>query len=84
MNKNIKLFIKGFKKGQKNFGENIGIIINSILLSFVYIIGVGLTSIFSKIVKKDFLDLKIKKEDESYWSELNLGKKPLQEYYRQF
>lgn len=80
----MKEFFKGFKIGQKKFGEDIAIIINSILLSFVYLIGVGLTSIFAKIFGKHFLDLKVDENKKTYWSELNLGKKPLEEYYRQF
>ncbi|MDP2926033.1 MAG: hypothetical protein Q8N99_06685 [Nanoarchaeota archaeon] len=82
MNK-IKEFFIGFKHGQKLFGESLSVIVNTLLLIIVYIIGVGLTSIFAKICKKHFLDLKpINKE--SYWEEFNLSKKPLEEYYRQF
>jgi len=77
-------FAGSFFKGSKNFGENISIIVNSILLSFVYFVGVGLTSIFAKIFKKSFLELKTEKENETYWSELNLTKNSMEEYYRQF
>ena len=78
----LSQFLTGFQKGMKNFGHNISIIINTILLFFIYIIGVGITSVISKIVKKHFLDLKLKKE--SYWSDLNLKKKKIEDYYRQF
>ncbi len=77
-------FIKGFKKGQKEFGESIAIIINSFLLFLVYFIGVGLTSIIAKIFNKHFLDFKINKQADTYWTDLNLSKKPVQEYFRQF
>lgn len=80
----LKDFINGFKEGIKNFGENITIIINSFLLSIVYFIGVGITSLFARLVKKRFLDTKILKETKTYWSNLNLKKKSLKEYYRQF
>ncbi len=76
--------IDDFMDGQKMFGEDISRIVNTVLLTIVYILGVGLTSIVAKLAKKNFLDLKINKETESYWSELNLGKSPMQEYYRQF
>ena len=79
---NLKQFFEGFRKGMKNFGYNIALIINTILLTLVYLIGVGLTSIFAKIVKKHFLEMKLSKS--SYWSDLNLKKKPIEEYYRQF
>ena len=77
----MKDFIAGFKSGFKQFGHNISLIVNSVLLSFVYFVGVGLTSIISKIMKKHFLDLKRKK---SYWLDWNLSKKDMEEYYRQF
>lgn len=78
----MKLFFKGFKKGMKSFNESISAIINTILLFMVYIIGVGLTYAFAKIAGKHFLDLK--KREDSYWSDLNLKKKEMKEYYRQF
>lgn len=78
----LKQFFKGFKKGMSNFGHNIALIINTILLTFVYLIGVGLTSIFAKIFRKHFLEIKLSKN--SYWSDLKLKKKKLEDYYRQF
>jgi len=80
----MKTFFKGLKKGMHNFSSNITIIINTILLTIVYLIGVGLTSIVAKIFKKHFLENKIQKEKESYWHDLNLKKKPIEEYFRQF
>lgn len=81
MNK-TKQFSKGFKKGVKNFGSCISDIINTVLLGFVYIVGVGITSIIARLNKKRFLDTE--KKEDSYWSDLNLEKKPTEEYYRQF
>tara|TARA_Y100000310_G_C20615600_1_gene780446 strand:- start:1051 stop:1347 length:297 start_codon:yes stop_codon:yes gene_type:complete len=78
----LKRFFKSFKKGMGNFGQNIALIINTILLTLVYLIGAGLTSIFAKIFRKHFLDMKLSKD--TYWSNLNLKKKHLEEYYRQF
>lgn len=80
----LKQFFRGFKKGVKNFGHSISIIINSVLLSLVYLIGVGITSIFAKLFGKHFLDTKISKKKETYWSDLNLKKRPIEKYYRQF
>ena len=81
---NSKQFIKGLKKGMENFGFNITLIINTILLTFVYVIGIGVTSIIAKIFRKHFLELKVSKDKVSYWQDLNLKKKPIEEYYRQF
>lgn len=79
----IMSFIDGFKEGQKIFGETIAIIVNSILLGLVYFFGVGLTSIVSKIFGRKFLDLKPENK-ETYWEDLNLDKKKMEEYYKQF
>ena len=40
--------LKEFKKGFEEFSSNITIIINSILLTLVYLIGIGITSIIAK------------------------------------
>ena len=78
----IKLFFKGCKEGMHLFGQNIAIIVNTVLLFIAYIVGVGLTSIIAKISGKKFLEMIRGKE--SYWKPLNLKKKKMEEYYRQF
>ena len=83
MNTFLKQFFNGFKKGMGNFGHNIALVINTILLTFVYLIGVGLTSISAKIFRKHFLETKLSKKD-TYWTDLNLKKKSMEDYYRQF
>jgi len=80
----ISKFLYGIKEGFKSFGENIAITVNSLLLSIVYFIGVGTTSLFARILKKRFLDTKISKQSKTYWQNLNLKKKKFEEYYRQF
>ncbi|MEK6860323.1 MAG: hypothetical protein AABX54_05920 [Nanoarchaeota archaeon] len=82
MKEKILEFLSGLKEGQKIFGKNIATIINSILLSIVYFIGVGLTSIFAKLFKKRFLDLEM--NTGTYWEDLNLSKEDITKYYRQF
>ena len=68
----------------KNFGENIATLINFLLLSIVYIFGVGITKIFAKLLRKNFLELKLNVKNKSYWSKLDLKKKEIEDYYRQF
>ena len=80
----IKPFFRGFKKGFNMFGETIATLVNSVLLFIVYVVGIGLTSLAAKLVKKRFLELKIEKDKESYWSDLNLKKEKIEKYYRQF
>tara|TARA_Y100000310_G_scaffold336305_1_gene420452 strand:- start:261 stop:503 length:243 start_codon:yes stop_codon:yes gene_type:complete len=80
----MKIFIEGFKEGQSEFGETIAVIINSILLTFVYVFGVGLTSIIGKIMGKRFLHSEKEKNKKSYWKDLNLEKEKIENYYKQF
>jgi hypothetical protein len=84
INQMLKQYFKGFKEGMHIFGQNISIIINSSLLFIVYLVGVGITSIFAKIVGKKFMDIKISKKTKTYWNDLNLNKKSIENYYRQF
>ena len=76
-------FLKGIKEGFKDFSNLIVLVVNTVLLSVVYFIGVGLTSIFAKIAKKSFLDIK-KTERETYWKDLDLKDESIDKYYRQF
>ncbi len=79
-----KIIFQGIKEGQKRFFEDIAVIINSILLSIAYFIGVGFTYLVSRVFHKNFLDIKKEKDKNSYWEELNLQLKSKGEYYRQF
>jgi len=83
MNK-IFFFLSGFKEGMRQFGQTISIIINSGLLLIVYFIGIGFTSIIAKLFHKHFLDTDLSKNEKSYWTDLNLKKKSIKEYYKQF
>lgn len=83
MNK-IFFFLRGFKDGMHQFGQTISIIINSGLLLIVYFIGIGFTSIIAKMSRKHFLDTDISKNEKSYWTDLNLKKKSIKEYHKQF
>ncbi len=81
----LKEFFNGFSRGFKEFGhKSIGMLVNSALLFFVYLFGVGLSAVIAKISGKRFLDKEISKKSKSYWSKLDLKKKPVEEYYRQF
>jgi len=78
----VKEIFDEFMEGSKMFGELISAIVNLLLLSIVYFIGVGLTSIFAMVFGKKFIDDKATKD--SYWEELNLTTQSFKEYYRQF
>lgn len=76
--------IEGIKQGADVFAKNITILINSLLLTIVYLIGVGLTTICAKIVRKSFLKTKVNKNTTTYWQDLNLKTESRENYQRQF
>ena len=79
----MREILKEFKEGFMEFGSCVTIVVNVILLSFVYFVGVGITSIIAKLLKRNFLDIK-KVNTKTYWSELNLKKQNIEKYYKQF
>ncbi len=81
-NMKIKTFIKQLWQGFKVISKFISNIVNFILLSLVYFIGVGLVFIFAKIFKKKFLNLKIEKD--TYWIDKKIEKQDLKDYSRMF
>jgi len=68
----------------KSAWKIISTVINSLLLTLVYIFGIGLTSIISKILGKRFLETKPDSKERTYWTDLNLKKKSVEEYKKQF
>ena len=83
MNK-LNNFCKGFIEGSKEFGLSINILVITSLLTVVYVLGVGVTSIVAKAIGKHFLNTQLAKNQDTYWTELNLKKKEIDEYYKQF
>ena len=84
--RSLKNFFKGLNKGIKTFSLNVALIVNSVLLTVVYVFGIGLTGIIAKIFGKRFLDIdrvNLKKKG-TYWKTLDLRKGTRDEYYRQF
>lgn len=77
----LKIFGTGLKHGFRNFSHLITDVINFVLLLLVYITGVGIVSVISKISGKHFLDLKSKGPS---WVTRKLKKRPIEEYYRMF
>lgn len=80
----LKKIFEEFKNGQKIFGDDIARLINVALLTVVYIVGVGASWIITRFGKKELLELDIEPKSKTYWKNLNLGKRPIKEHYRQF
>lgn len=78
-NRALKIFIKYFKK----FNLFLTKAINTILLSIVYFVGIGITSVIGKIFHKRFLDMELK-EKKTYWIEIEDREKTREDYKRMF
>ena len=69
-------FLKGLKEGFHNFGLRVNSGVTAIVMTLVYFIGIGITSLISKAGKKHMLDTSINKK--SYW----IKKENVNEDYR--
>ncbi|HIG96624.1 TPA: hypothetical protein HA249_07120 [Candidatus Woesearchaeota archaeon] len=81
---NVALFFVGTQEGIKSFGESIQTLVNTILLTIVYLGGVGTAWLMCKISGRTFFTGKPQQEAKTYWEPLDLKKKPIEEYRRQF
>ena len=77
-------FFASVWRGMHLFGTVINGLVNAVLLVIVYVFGVGVTAIAAKLFGKQFLDLGLSTDGQTYWRDLNLEKEPLDHYYRQF
>ncbi|MFP4119389.1 MAG: hypothetical protein ACLFTH_05015 [Candidatus Woesearchaeota archaeon] len=79
----MKTIIKTVRRNLMKFGKRISNLINSLLLTAVYIVGVGITSLVARISGKRFLERGFEKDKNSYWNECSVSKKR-EHYYRQY
>ena len=79
----LKKIWEGIKRVLEPFSKVMSSIINFILLSVAYFIGIGVVSMIAKIFGKHFLDIKTRNR-KSNWQAHKLEKEPLEKYYRTF
>ena len=72
------------KKGFLAFSHFMQMVVNTILLTVVYFVGIGLTSLISKLFGKHYLELKLDKNAKSYYKECYSTKRPKEEFYRMY
>ena len=83
--RNIKSLFSGIKEGMQEFGHTITAVVNFVLLTVVFVFGVGLISVISKVAKKKFLDKDLKKDAKTYWEKASIGgEKKKEEYTKPF
>lgn len=75
-------FLRGLKLGFAAFGANISAIVNAVLLSVAYIVGIGLTALVARLSRKKFLD--VAKRKTTYWKPVSQRMHKMEESYRQF
>lgn len=78
-----KPFCKGLKEGFEIVGKMIANIINTVLLLVIYFVGIGLAALFVKLAGQDLMPLE-NKDAKSYYSEKNIEKGKIDDYYNQF
>jgi len=76
-------FAGGFRHGFADFGHGVSYVVNFLLLSVVYVIGVGAVSLLTKAFGKKYMDFGFKKSS-SYYTEKNMGGGSAEDYLRQF
>ena len=76
MNNVFNYVVKGFKA----FANVMQTIVNSILFTALYIVGLGLTFLIVKIFR---IKLSKKPENGTNWHDLNFKKRTIEEYLRQ-
>ena len=74
-------FVEGCRDGALRVGKNVALVVNTLLLVPVYFLGIGTSSLLVKLARKDPLG---NRGEDSYWNDLALGKRPMEEYHRQF
>jgi len=79
----IKIW-EAIKKGFLAFSHFMQKIVNTILLSIVYFIGIGLTSLILKLFGKRFMELKLDKHAKSYYKNCDATKKQKSDFYRMY
>ena len=74
-------FFKGLKAGFGTIPHFVSKVVNFILLSIVYLVGLGPVAIIGKLTGKSYLDLK---KSGSTWVDRSKDKKNEEDIYRQF
>ncbi len=77
-------WVKKVKGILDTVGKVVSTIVNVILLTFVYFVGVGLTALWARAKKHHFFERELDKNALSYWTPLPLGDRPREKFYRQF
>jgi hypothetical protein len=84
MSNPLREFGSGWLAGFRKVGESVAVVVNAVLLSIAYVVGVGPIAVIGKLSRKRWLDVRFKSADESYWEEHVLSTEAMDKYRRQF
>ena len=76
----VKGFFKAIWRGWIKFGHILGKINQTIIMTLIYFTAIGLMGIFMRIFGSDPLSLK--KEEKSYWKDLERHEPSIERYKR--
>lgn len=73
-----------FLGGMRAFGERVGAVVNTVLLTLAYVAGIGATALLARLISKQFLVTTSSLKSSTYWQPA--AKKPAarQQALRQF
>ena len=77
----LKLILKGIWQKWRKLWEAISYVITKLLLGLMYYTVFTLYGLIAKLMKKDFLDVKMGEDVKSYWKE---KEKVEEEYNKQY
>ena len=80
----LRDFSKGWLAGFKRVGTSFATAFNALFLSIAYFLGVGITAIAAKIVRKRFLDTTWSPQRATHWVDHVQKTEPIDKYKRQF
>lgn len=79
-----KVLFASAKDGMTFFGERTSALVNAFLLAIVYLFGIGIMNILSRVMRKKFLELDTVSARKSYWVKIREKPEGIRRYYRQF
>ena len=80
----LRDFFGGWWAGFKMVGESFTIAFNAFFLTIAYVVGVGITAMVAKVVRKHFLDLGWPANRQTHWVENTIKTERFEKYRRQF
>lgn len=76
--------LRGLIRVIKQVGKKIGWVVTTILLIVIYLVGIGVSALIAKSIRKHFLKLKPEKDKTTYWLNKTRTEITLEDFQRSF